>query len=188
MNEQQAITLLCKEDSHEAFSFLYNKYWSKVYNFARLYISSIEDAKEVVQIVFVKLWESRSFLREDENLQGYLFIISRNVIFNQKKKSFNEDFYKASVLSAYSEENIEGSCEAEEKLYALDTSRFVDELIKTLPERQRNCFLMSRIEHLSYREIGERLGISERTVEVHISRALKYLKRNIILFLIFLGQ
>uniref|UniRef100_UPI00321ACB69 sigma factor n=1 Tax=Bacteroides congonensis TaxID=1871006 RepID=UPI00321ACB69 len=71
MTEEQAVTLLSKEDNHEAYSYLYEMYWSKVYNFARLYISSIEDAKEIVQIVFVKLWETRAFLKENESLKGY---------------------------------------------------------------------------------------------------------------------
>lgn len=188
MTEEQAVTLLSKEDNHEAYSYLYEMYWSKVYNFARLYISSIEDAKEIVQIVFVKLWETRAFLKESESLKGYLFIITRNIIFNQKRRSFNEDFYKSSVLDAYTEDNINDACEAEEKMYAMELSRFIDALIQSLPERQRDCFMLSRVEKMTYREIGERLGISERTVEVHIVRALKYLKKNIILFLIFLAQ
>lgn len=188
MTEEQAVTLLSKEGNHEAYSYLYEMYWSKVYNFARLYISSIDDAKEIVQIVFVKLWETRTFLKENESLKGYLFIITRNIIFNQKRRNFNEDFYKSSILDAYTEDNINDSCEAEEKMYALELSRFIDALIQSLPERQRECFLLSRVEKMTYREIGERLGISDRTVEVHIVRALKYLKKNIILFLIFLAQ
>lgn len=188
MTEEQAVILLSKEDSHAAYSYLYEMYWSKVYNFARLYISSIEDAKEIVQVVFVKLWETRTFLKENESLKGYLFIITRNIIFNQKRKNFYEDFYKTSILDAYSEENINDCCEAEEKMYALELSKFIDALIQSLPERQRDCFLLSRVEKLTYREIGERLGISDRTVEVHIVRALRYLKKNIVLFLIFLAQ
>ena len=188
MTEEQAVTLLCREDNHKAYSYLYDMYWSKVYNFARLYVSSIEDAKEIVQIVFIKLWETRAFLKENESLKGYLFIITRNIIFNQWKKSFYEDFYKSSILEAYTEENIDDCCEDEEKMYALELSKFIDDLILSLPERQRECFLLSRNEKMTYREIGERLGISDRTVEVHIVRALRYLKKNIVLFLIFLAQ
>lgn len=64
MNDQEAIVLL-KSDSHEAFEYLYKVYGGQVYNFSKLYINSSEDIKEVVQEVFVKLWEARSFLRED---------------------------------------------------------------------------------------------------------------------------
>ena len=93
MNDQEAIVLL-KSDSHEAFEYLYKVYGGQVYNFSKLYINSSEDIKEVVQEVFVKLWEARSFLREDENFRGFLFIVTRNLIFNRQKKTFNENFYK----------------------------------------------------------------------------------------------
>ena len=96
MNDQEAIVLL-KSDSHEAFEYLYKVYGGQVYNFSKLYINSSEDIKEVVQEVFVKLWEARSFLREDENFRGFLFIVTRNLIFNRQKKTFNENFYKLSV-------------------------------------------------------------------------------------------
>ena len=69
MNDQEAIVLL-KSDSHEAFEYLYKVYGGQVYNFSKLYINSSEDIKEVVQEVFVKLWEARSFLREDENFRS----------------------------------------------------------------------------------------------------------------------
>ena len=70
MNDQEAIVLL-KSDSHEAFEYLYKVYGGQVYNFSKLYINSSEDIKEVVQEVFVKLWEARSFLREDENSEDF---------------------------------------------------------------------------------------------------------------------
>ena len=91
MNDQEAIVLL-KSDSHEAFEYLYKVYGGQVYNFSKLYINSSEDIKEVVQEVFVKLWEARSFLREDENFRGFLFIVTRNLIFNRQKKTFNENY------------------------------------------------------------------------------------------------
>ena len=186
--DEREILAEVKEGNATAFERLYDRYWLKVYNFTRLYITSSTEVSEVVQDVFVKVWESRETFDDTKNFDGFLFIITRNIIFNQKRRSFNEDFYKSSVLDAYTEDNINDACEAEEKMYALELSRFIDALVQSLPERQRDCFLLSRVEKMTYREIGERLGISERTVEVHIMRALKCLKKNIILFLIFLAQ
>ena len=60
-----------------------------MYNFTRLYINSIDDSKEIVQQVFIKLWESRALLKEDENFKGFLFIITSNIVFNSFKRSFN---------------------------------------------------------------------------------------------------
>lgn len=183
MNDQKAIILL-RTDNHEAFEYLYKAYCGQVYNFSKLYINSSEDIKEVVQEVFIKLWETRSFIKENENFKGYLFIITRNIIFNHQKKNFNENFYKTSFLNAFSQANID-SYDIEEELQAAELSRYIDKIISELPPKQQEIFILSRKENLSYKEIAELLNISERTVEVHISRAIRHIRSRIDL-LIFL--
>ena len=69
MNERERV-LAIKGGDHQAFIDLYNEYWSQVYDFSRLYIATIADAEEIVQDVFVKLWESRHLLKEDENIKA----------------------------------------------------------------------------------------------------------------------
>ena len=85
MNERERV-LAIKGGDHQAFIDLYNEYWSQVYDLSRLYIATIADAEEIVQDVFVKLWESRHLLKEDENIKGFLFIVTRNIVFNKNKK------------------------------------------------------------------------------------------------------
>lgn len=155
-------------------------YWSKVYNFSRLYLSSITEVEEIVQEVFVKVWETRDLLREDDNLKGFLFIITRNLIFNQFRKSFNENAYKLTVLGS-----VVDSYDIEDELSAADLKQFIQQLVKELPPRQQEVFQLSRDDHLSYKEIAIRLNISEKTVERHINEALKFLRKNIMLYLIF---
>ena len=75
MSEKELIILL-KNGDEKAFTTLYRLYWSKVYNFSRLYLSSITEVEEVVQEVFVKVWETRDFLRADDNFKGYLLTSS----------------------------------------------------------------------------------------------------------------
>ena len=171
MNDQEAIVLL-KSDSHEAFEYLYKVYGGQVYNFSKLYINSSEDIKEVVQEVFVKLWEARSFLREDENFRGFLFIVTRNLIFNRQKKTFNENFYKLSVLSAYEQSNID-SYNIEEELQAKELNNYIDKIIEELPPKQQEIFIL--------------LNISERTVEVHIARAIRHIKSRLEYLIALLG-
>lgn len=180
--EEKELVIQLKHGNHDAFELLYNKYWSQVYNFCRLYIKSVEDAKEVVQQVFIKIWEARNLIKEDENFKGFLFIVTRNLIFNINKKTFNENFYKFSVLSAFSGEI---GYEIEEEISATQLKEYIYQLIDTLPPRQREVFLLSRKSHLSYKEIATRLNISERTVENHITKAMKYLRENLGLFILF---
>lgn len=181
--EEKDIILRLKNGDHDAFAWIYNKYWSQVYEFCRLYITSPEDAKEIIQQVFVKVWEARYLIKENENFKGFLFIITRNLIFNQSKKSFNENFYKLSVLNAFSTEQ-EGY-DMEEEIVASQLKEFIDELINMLPPRQKEVFLLSRESHLSYKEISLRLCISEKTVEHHITKAMRFIKVNLKLFVLF---
>ena len=153
----------------------------KVYHFCGLYLNNRDVAEDVVQEVFIKVWESREFIREDDNFKGLLFVITRNLIFNQHRKNVNEDFYKMTVLSA-----METSYDLEEEITAYNLGEYIDHLIEELPERRRVIFNLSRKEHKSYKEIAFQLNISEKTVENQISEALKFLKKNIMLLIWFI--
>lgn len=179
--EENELILLLKQSNKDAFTTLYNRYWKQVYNFSRLYLTSQSVAEEVVQEVFIKVWESRDFVREEDNFKGLLFIITRNLIFNLHRKSVNEDFYRMTVLSA-----MEDSYDIEEEIETKNLSEYIDLLIAELPPRRREIFILSRKENKSYKEIALLLDISEKTVENQISEALKYLRKNIILLSFFL--
>lgn len=179
MDEKELIKSL-KEGDKEAFSILYKQYWGKVYHFCGLYLNNKERAEDVVQEVFIKVWESREFIRADDNFKGLLFIITRNMIFNQHRKNVNEDFYKMTVLSA-----MESSYDLEAEIAAYNLGEYIDSLIRELPEKRRTIFNLSRKEHKSYKEIACQLHISEKTVENQIREALKFLKRNIMLLIWF---
>lgn len=179
--EENELILLLKQSNQEAFTTLYKKYWKQVYNFSRLYLTSQSVAEEVVQEVFIKVWESRDFMREGDNFKGLLFIITRNLIFNMHRKNLNEDFYKMTVLSA-----MENSYDIEEEIDAKNLGEYIDLLIADLPPRRREIFNLSRKENKSYKEISLLLGVSEKTVENQIGEALKFLRKNLILLSLFL--
>lgn len=179
--EEKELILLLKQGSKEAFTTLYKQYWKQVYNFSRLYLTNQSAAEEVVQEVFIKIWETREFVREEDHFKGLLFIITRNLVFNQHRKSLNEDFYKVTVLAA-----MEETYDVEEEIDAKNLREYIDMLIIELPPRRREIFNLSRKEHKSYKEIALQLNISEKTVEHQISEALKYLRKNITMLLLFI--
>ena len=180
MDEKELI-LLVRQGNQSAFTTLYKNYWRQVYNFCRLYLIDKNAIEEVVQEVFVKVWESRDFIREDDSFKGLLFIITRNLVFNQHRKNVNEDFYKMTILAA-----MEDSYNMEEEIDARNLSEYIDQLIAELPPRRKEIFNLSRKEHLSYKEIAQQLNLSEKTVEHQISEALKYLKQNVYMLSLFL--
>ena len=180
MNDRETILALKAGDS-KAFESLYKQNWRRVYNFTNLYNTSSVEVEEIVQEVFIKLWEGRDLIDENKNLEGYLFIITRNLIFNNSRRFFNEAFYQLTVLEAMGE-----SYNIEEELAASDLRNQLDALLEKLSPRQREVFILSREEHLTYKEIAARLQISEKTVERHIGDALKFLKKNLQLYMLFM--
>lgn len=178
--------VLFKEGDQDAFEWIYKEYWSQVYNFTRLYITSIDDSKEIVQEVFIKLWDSKHLIDEGQNFKGFLFIITRNLIFNKKRDNLNKEYYKLSVLEAFSRSNLKDYYEVEEEIYATELGQYINMLIDTLPEKQKQIFLLSRKAHLSNKEIAEQMNLSIKSIEGYLTKTLRFLKENIILFYIFL--
>lgn len=181
MIEKDAVRNL-KQGDEAAFASLYDRYWPKVYHFTQLYITTSLDVSEVVQEVFVKLWESRHLLDETKSFEGFLFIVTRNLIFNHSRRIINENALKMTALQA-----VEESYDMEGELDAADLKKYIDELVLLLPPRQQQVFRMSREQHLSNREIAEQLSVTEKAIERHINLALKFLRKNLGLFTLFMG-
>ncbi|MBP3662859.1 MAG: RNA polymerase sigma-70 factor [Bacteroidales bacterium] len=171
-----------KNGDEKAFEKIYLQYWNKVFQFTRLYISDVNEQEEIVQQVFVRLWEKRAMVDESRDLDGFLFIVTRNMIFNRSRRSFNEKAYKDAM------EAIGGgsSYDMEEHLDASDLQKYIDKLISLLPARQKEAFILSRKGGFSTKEIARKMDISEKGVERHIYLALKFIKANLPLLIIFL--
>lgn len=178
------IVIRVRDGNQEAFTYLYNIYWWKVYHFTKLYITSDRESEEIVQDVFIKLWDSRHTLDEMKSLDGYLFIITRNTIFNYNRRSFNEESFEMTVLNSMEEGE---AYNVEDELMASDLKKFIDELIEQMPSQRKKIFQMSREEGLSNKEIAERLDITVKAVERSITLSLRFLRDSLIMFIVFEG-
>ncbi|MFT4073485.1 MAG: RNA polymerase sigma-70 factor [Dysgonamonadaceae bacterium] len=174
MSEEKLILAL-KHGSETAFEEIYLLYWHRVFHFASLYINNKEEVKEIVQEVFIKLWESKRFLQEGKDLKSYLFIITRNHVFNKSRSNyFNSGFYQQTIDNA-----LEYSYCIETDLEAKELEGLIEQLICEMPKQRQKIFTLSRKEHKKYKEIASILGISEKTVERHINEAIKYIKKKL---------
>ena len=143
-----------RQGDANAFASLYRTHWNQVFRFSRLYLKNDEDAEDVVQEVFIRLWQIHERIHPDGNFSGLLFIITRNLIFNRFHKQIDPLSFKVSVLAA-----LESSDDIESEVSARDLAEYIDRLIDLMPTRQRQVFNMSRREHKSYREIAEELNL-----------------------------
>ena len=143
-----------RQGDANAFASLYRTHWNQVFRFSRLYLKNDEDAEDVVQEVFIRLWQIHERIHPDGNFSGLLFIITRNLIFNRFHKQIDPLSFKVSVLAA-----LESSDDIESEVSARDLAEYINRLIDLMPARQRQVFNMSRREHKSYREIAEELSV-----------------------------
>lgn len=166
-----------EQDFEYAFHRLYQLYSGKVYNFImRNSAGNKFLAEEVVQTVFMKIWERREHFDDYSVLHPYLFSVVRNT------------FYKMCAHEAvkYAYENYLKNTATEEN--DTDTNGIIDEehlreailkLMDKMPERRREVFYKSRIENKPYNTIAEEMNISEKTVGAHMTMALRYLREHL---------
>lgn len=158
------------------FELIFRSYFTRLCAFATVYTNSLEDSKEVVQEVFLKVWEKRNELPLDDELKSYLFRAVKNACINRLQHQMVADRYQAVLYFLHSQEpGTDGYTEIE----LGELQGHIDTAIAALPESCRNIFLLSRNQGLKYREIAEQLNISVKTVETQMSRALLKLKSQL---------
>jgi len=159
-----------KQDDERAFDALFRHYSALVYRFAYSYLKSRPAAEEIVQECFIKIWEKRAQLREDMPLKGYLFTTAHHAVLNELRRDQHHLRLHGQV-AATGPTSVANEVEYQEMeaLYLAALDR--------LPPKQREVFVLSRQQGLSYPEIAERQGVSVETVEAHIVQALKTLRK-----------
>lgn len=161
-------------DEH-AFSDLYNQYWESLFKYVIRILPDPDEVADVLQETFVSFWELRDNLGKVKSIKAYLFVMARNFAF----KRFRENLKKEEVVDRLLDFYGTAFENAEEAFGAKELNNLLDAEIDKLPERMREVFLLSRKEHLSYKEIAERLQISDLTVKKQINNALKNLRLKI---------
>jgi RNA polymerase sigma-70 factor (family 1) len=170
--EEAKLIALLADDSEYAFQLLFDRHRNRIYQTAIRYLKSPVLAQETVQDVFLKLWFERKNIRQDLPLEAWLFTIAKNNLLNRLKKIAIE--WKAlKELGSVSSQSINYT---EDKLQESQYANLLQDALSHLPGQQRKVFLLARKEHLTYIQIGERLGISPLTVKTHMSRALENIK------------
>ncbi len=167
LTDQQLMDLLHLGD-RSAFDQIFNRYWKKLYNYANKVIKDEESAQDIVQEVFVSLWQRRLTLTEVESLSSYLHGAIRFKGLGYIRSNLYKRNYAASIQSFFDE----GCDSLNEQIDLKELNDVIHHEISKLPPKMREIFILSRMEHLTNKEIAEKLNISDKTVKKQINRSL----------------
>lgn len=164
-----------KKGSMKAFDTIYNMYVKQLYTYCFQYTKSKEDAEEIVQDVFVRLWINRKNIRQEETLRSLLFIMSKHHLINAYRTHINSLMYEDYV-------KYQDNIPAESQGCPLEYNEFVKQLktaLHNLSDTQQQVIEMSKLKHLTNREIALELELSEQTVKNQLSLGLKKLREEL---------
>ena len=159
----------------EAFDLLYEKYSGKLYLFGLKYLKSSAEAEELVQSVFLKIWENRKRIDKELSFRSFLFTVAYNDIC----KLFRKRNYLKKFISDTIYENIQSSTRMEESIDFQSVLNRVQQIINKLPERQKEIFIKSKLEGKTTKEIAEELRLSPGTIDNYISETLKFIRSRL---------
>lgn len=172
--DQQLLDLLKKGDQI-AFNEIYDRYAPKIYYQVNQMLRDGEASKDVVQDLFITIWNKCNNIRTEGNLAGYLYIAAQNSVLKFMRKSrLKSDYLNSLAQFQYEIIEEQGPEYDIEILYGL-----IEQEIKQLPEKMKVIFELSRRKDLSYKDIAAQLGIAENTVRKQVSNALKIIRTNV---------
>ncbi len=181
IEEHACVQAFAKGDV-QAFELLFLHYQPRLVAFIDGFVKNIEEARDMCQDVFLKLWENREACGEIRSFKAYIFKSAKFAIFNYFDHQLVSDKYVQEMLFAPVETDS-----AEEKLFAKELQQLIELTIQQMPEQRRRVFEMSRKEGISNTEIADRLGISKRTVENHLTTALAAIRKVTMLAILLWG-
>jgi RNA polymerase sigma-70 factor, ECF subfamily len=168
------------DNENTRFENVFRQYYQPLWHLSQYYLGDKDEAREVVQDAFMKLWEIRYDIEPDSNLKNFLFTLVKNNCLNilkhnqiklkhHEKIQWIEMYYQYESLAGMNEDYLEIN-ELRDK---------IELAIQHLPEHSRAVFEMSRFGNMKNQEISEKLGITVKTVEAHMTKALKILRQEL---------
>jgi RNA polymerase sigma-70 factor (family 1) len=173
MKTEREIVDELKEGKVSAFDILYKTYSHKIYCFSLSILKSKEDAEEIAQNVFLKIWEKHKSIDSELSFKSFLFTITYNLTVDLLRERLKERKCRENILDhATSNYNLEEAIEFG------DLIEHIEQIVTKLPPRKSKIYEMSRVNHLSYSDIAAQLNISVKTVENSINASMKFIKSH----------
>ncbi len=164
-------------DNANDYKIFFNNYFFRLVNFSIYFVKTHENAEDVVEEVFYKFLKNKTNIHKIQNIDSYLFRMTKNESLNFLKK--NKFAFQLQRIENAEDYHIQVESTPQEKLEGDEFEKMVNKLIDSFPPKRKTIFRLSREEHLSYLEIAELLEISVKTVESHMTIALKNIREFI---------
>lgn len=172
--DEKKLLLELSQGSELAFTNMYNQYKNIVYSTAFRITKSKILSEEAVQDIFLKIWQNRENLSEIDSFENYIYIISRNHLFNSIKKIARE----TSLITEINQKET-GFMDTDSNIKDEQYTTILNQIVEQLPPQQQKVYKMAKWDGLSHQKIGEDLGISTETVKKHMAQALKFIRLKI---------
>ena len=173
-NELQVLIGKMKTGDRESFNQIFRRYYTPLTRFCVRFVADADQSAEIVQDLFVKLWTNREKLDFTSSFESYMLRSVRNaaITFINKERAHAETNER--IYTDDSDAN-----DPSETLQSNNLEASYREVLASMPEKRREVFLASRYDGLKYAEIAEKLGLSQKTVEAHMSAAIKQLREGL---------
>ncbi len=163
--------------SQAAFNMLYQKYSAKLYNFVMMISkNNTYQAEEIVQRVFVKIWEVRDTLDPSKSFNSFLLTIGKNMLLNEMHHEMIKFVYAEYVTKTQNE----NSNQSEKNIEYTFLKLYLDSLVEELTPARKEVFILSRMEQYTIKEIAQKLNKSEKTVEKQLAQANEFIRKQLI--------
>lgn len=174
MDEAKLIAGLKKGDAR-CYETLFQRFYGKFVQFVNCILQDKDAARDIVQDAFIRVYDNRERLQEGLSIENYLYVIVKRLMMNFiRDRKWHADITNQLIDNQLITQLGGG----EEAVFAHDTRSLVREEVARMPAQRKKCYLLSREQGLSNKEIAEQLGLSVRTVERHITLALSQIRKN----------
>lgn len=169
-----------RENDRQAFDLIYSAYFTRLVKFSFSYTKDLAIAENLSQDAFIKLWEKRAELKPDTNLLAFLLTIVKNGTLNYLKRQKIKIRVEGEVNN-YKIREVDLQCQSLEMrnpdlIFSKEITQILHKAIAELPEQTRKVLILRHYDYLSNKQIAEKLGITVKGVEFHVTKASKVLK------------
>lgn len=176
--DRETILLMSKGDK-KAYETMFRRFYPKVHRFVAMLLKNKDDADDVCQLIFLKIWNKREKFTDVRDFDSYLFILTKYTVIN---------YISSRHVMPIDIDSLPELCSNEsspfDDVVVKDTQLLIDMVVENMPQQRQMIYRMSREQHLKNEEIAQRLGVQKKTVENHLNLALKEIKKA--LYFVFL--